>query len=299
MRVFPIAILMLLTYAIFAQVPKVSNGFIRHFSDFQSEYVNPRNVDVWLPENYDENKKFNVLYMHDGQMLFDSTITWNGQEWQVDETMWRLMNQGKIQETIVVGIWNDGEYRHTDYLPGKALDLMPKKLADSLINYNLMGESKSDDYLKFIVTELKPFIDSTFSTNADRSHTYIMGSSMGGLISMYAICEYPGVFGGAVCMSTHWYGMPVSWNRDVPEAYLQYIEENLPDANFHKLYFDHGSKTLDAYYAPFQQRADEIIKENGYSYCNFVSLIFEGAEHKEDDWAARLEIPLLFLLEKK
>ena len=78
---------------------------------------------------------------------------------------------------------------------------------------------QSDAYLKFLVTELKPFIDSTFSVATDRSNTFIAGSSMGGLISMYAVCEYPAVFGGAACLSTHWPGIFTAENNPIPEAF--------------------------------------------------------------------------------
>lgn len=280
------------------QIPKVSDGKIIRYRDFQSDYVNTRNVDVWLPEGYTVEKKYSVIYMHDGQMLFDSTTTWNKQEWRVDETMSRLLIERKIKDCIVVGISNSDEYRRSDYLPEKALQLMPTKVADSIIDHILMGKPHADAYLKFIVKELKPFIDKNFSTFLNQSNTFIMGSSMGGLISMYAICEYPDVFNGAACLSTHWYGDPVSWNKKVPAAYLLYFEENLPDPNNHKLYFDHGTETLDQYYEPFQKKADSIFMRAGYSGHNFKSLIFPGQAHTENAWADRLEIPILFLMGK-
>ena len=84
---------MLQSSFLLAQMPKLSSGKIERMEKFPSDYVDPRNVDVWLPDNYDISKKYAVLYMHDGQMLFDSTITWNKQEWQVDET---ILEKGKM-----------------------------------------------------------------------------------------------------------------------------------------------------------------------------------------------------------
>jgi hypothetical protein len=104
------------------QEPVVSSGKIDRIADFPSENVAPRNVDVWLPEGYDSSTKYAVIYMHDGQMLFDSTTTWNKQEWKVDEVVTKLIDDGRISPCIVVGIWNNGDYRHTEYFPRAALD---------------------------------------------------------------------------------------------------------------------------------------------------------------------------------
>jgi predicted alpha/beta superfamily hydrolase len=277
-------------------LPRVSSGEIIRFEAFESSYVNPRNVDVWLPSDYSESKKYAVLYMHDGQMLFDSTKTWNGQEWQVDETIPPLVEKGRMRDCIVVGIWNDGDYRWADYNPQKAIETLPKDIMDSAFQDKMFAEPNADNYLKFIVEELKPFIDQNFSTKPDLSNTFIMGSSMGGLISMYAICEYPEVFGGAGCLSTHWVGDPQNFNEAVPMAYIQYLSENIPDPADHKLYFDFGTETLDQYYEPYQRMADSVIREAGYDKKNWLSLKFPGDAHTEDAWAVRLYIPLKFLM---
>jgi enterochelin esterase-like enzyme len=94
-------------------LPVVSSGKIVRLESFKSEYVDSRNIDIWLPDNYSENKKYPVIYMHDGQMLFDSTNTWNHQEWQVDEILGDLIAHNEIKECIVVGIWNNVAFRHS------------------------------------------------------------------------------------------------------------------------------------------------------------------------------------------
>lgn len=99
------------------QIPKVSSGHLERHTNFQSEYVDARNVDVWLPEDYSSDKQYAVLYMHDGQMLFDASNTWNNQEWAVDEHLSMLKKEGHVRDCIVVGIWNNGEYRHEEYFP--------------------------------------------------------------------------------------------------------------------------------------------------------------------------------------
>jgi predicted alpha/beta superfamily hydrolase len=297
--------LLVMTVLSHAQVPKVSNGTIRRLANFPSKLVEPRNVDVWLPEGYNAAKKYNVLYMHDGQMLFDSTITWTKTEWKVDETMTALMNNKKIKDCIVVGIWNTGAGRHADYLPQKPFESLPKYQQDSLYaerqnGYALFNNTAvhSDNYLKFIVTELKPYIDSAFATLRSKENTFIMGSSMGGLISLYAICEYPEVFGGAGCLSTHWPGIFSFERNPVPATFYNYMETHLPDPKTHRLYFDYGDQTLDARYPPLQAKADSILLSKGYTSASLVTRFFPGENHSEISWAKRLDIPLLFLLKK-
>lgn len=280
---------------------KLASGKLLRVEDFPSEYIKPRPVDVWIPEDYSEDKKYSVLYMHDGQMLFDSTTTWNKQEWKVDEWASTLMSDGKTKDFIVVGIYNISDIRWQDLFPQKAFDLyLDKKTGERLlaeaINADQNTELYGDNYLKFIVEELKPFIDRTYSVYTDQEHTFVMGSSMGGLMSMYAISEYPEVFGGAACISTHWVGAMPMDNNPYPDAIFKYMEANLPQAGQHKLYFDYGNKTLDEYYPQYAPRVDAILKQKGYTEDNAKNLFFEGTDHSENSWNARLDQPLLFLL---
>jgi len=287
-------------------LPEVSAGTIERIEQFDSQYFYSRNVDVWLPEGYDPQSSYPVVYMHDGQMLFDSTITWNNQEWGVDEVATGLIRAGQIEPPIVVGIWNKGETRHADYFPQKPFESLPQNVQDSLINA-VRQESdapvfsthiRSDAYLKFLVEELKPYIDNRYATRKGQEHTFIAGSSMGGLISWYAMCEYPQVFGGAACLSTHWIGTFRSENNPIPRAFNEYLEKNLPNPANHKMYFDYGTETLDAAYEPYQEKVDTIMQRKGYSRENWKTQKFPGADHSENAWRKRLHIPLTFLLGK-
>lgn len=237
------------------------SGKVERMENFASKFVEPRNIDIWLPENYDGNKKFAVLYMHDGQMLFDSTTTWNHQSWNVDDVATKLMHEGKVQDFIVVGIWNAGKGRHTNYFPQKPFDNLTASEKDTVVEQlQRAGRTKetfqpnSDNYLKFLVSELKPMVDKKYRVFKDKKHTFIAGSSMGGLISMYAMCEYPSVFGGAACLSTHWVGAFSTENNPIPDAFVNYLTTNLPKPKKHKIYFDYGDQTLDALYPPLQQK---------------------------------------------
>lgn len=270
---------------------------IQRIKDFPSKYIKSRPIDVWLPENYSDENKYSVLYMHDGQMLFDSTTTWNKQEWKVDEWATQLMNGNRVEDFIVVAIHNIAELRWQDLFPQKAyndLSASEKKLAKDINgsqNFSLNG----DNYLRFLVTELKPFIDSNFSTKSERENTFVMGSSMGGLMSMYAVSEYPEVFGGAACLSTHWVGTQPIDDNPFPEAIFSYMEEHLPQAGKHKLYFDYGNKTLDEHYPQYAPRVDEILKQKGFTDKDAKNLFFEGTNHSENAWNKRLDKPLVFL----
>lgn len=280
----------------------LSSGTIHRIESFPSKYVQPRNVDVWLPDNYSKDKKYSVLYMHDGQMLFDATTTWNKQEWMVDEIASKLMNDGITKDFIVVAMWNISEIRWQDYYPEKSFNYLSESTKDSVIEVakknNFEIKFNADNYLKFITNEVKPYIDSNFSVLTDRENTFISGSSMGGLISMYAMFEYSDIFGGAACISTHWPGTTPTPNNPLTETIFKYIESKSIDAKKHKFYFDFGTKTLDQYYPQYEERVNQIFASKGFDETNFRNLKFEGADHSENSWQKRLDIPLTFLLKK-
>lgn len=282
----------------YSQQLTVVSGKVERLANFPSKYIQPRNVDVWLPEGYSQTKNYTVLYMHDGQMLFDTATTWNHQEWGVDETVSQLLNEHKIKDVIVVGIWNNGKYRHSDYFPQKPLQALPKNVRDTIIKNELEGKPQADNYLLFLVKELKPYIDSAYNTYADRRHTFVAGSSMGGLISFYAICEYPSVFGGAACLSTHWPGSLKQKPGIIPKAFNQYLLKHLPSAENHRIYFDYGTATLDSLYEPYQLMVNRTMKAKGYTKKNWITKKFEGDSHTETAWQKRLHIPIEFLVGK-
>jgi len=280
----------------------LASGKLIRVDSFPSQYIQPRPVDVWLPENYSENKKYAVLYMHDGQMLFDATKTWNKQEWKIDEAATDLMEQKITKDFIVVGVHNIPDTRWKDLFPEKAMGFMDKDRKDEV--YRKAKESgfdinfTGDEYLKFIVSELKPYIDATYSVSSDKENTFVAGSSMGGLMSMYAISEYPTVFEGAACISTHWVGGMAEKNNPFPSAIFKYVEANIPDSNNHKMYFDYGDKTLDRHYSQYASLVDDMFLEKGYSANNYRNLFFPEADHSEQSWQTRIHLPLTFLLKK-
>jgi len=264
-------------------------GTLESHEAFPSRHVDPRNVQVWLPPGYgqDASRRYPVVYMHDGQNLFDPKQAYGGVDWAVDETMTRLIAEGQVRPAIVVGIWNTPQ-RLAEYMPQKAvtgdevhfLEGVPPLRRDQL---------RGDAYLRFLVDELKPFIDRRYRTLPGREDTVVMGSSMGGLISVYAMSEYPDVFGGAAGISTHWpagEGIAIDW-----------FARHLPDPRTHKVYFDYGTETLDAGYAPYQRRMDAAMAAAGYRAGDtWVTREFVGAAHSEKSWRRRVQVPLQFLL---
>lgn len=302
---FPLLIILFCSgHRLRAQLPRVSGGRIERLEQFQSGFVIPRTIDIWLPDHYSDTVKHAVLYMHDGQMLFDAGQSWNKQSWDLDETATRLLQEKTTRPFIVVGIWNSGAGRHPDYFPQKPYEKMSRTEKDSITaQLQRAGRTtdrfvpRSDNYLRFIVQELKPYIDKKYAVYTGREHTFIAGSSMGGLISLYALCEYPGIFGAAACLSTHWPGSFTPEYSPAPKAFLRYLRKKLPDPGTHRIYFDCGDQTLDQYYPAIQKQADSLLRRRGYTEKNWMTRYFPGEDHSEDAWKRRLHIPLVFLLQ--
>jgi predicted alpha/beta superfamily hydrolase len=264
-------------------------GSIQRFQNFTSRFVPARHVDVWCPPGYDESdESYPVLYMHDGQNLFAPLSSISGESWGMDDAIVHLMDTKKIRGALVVGIWNT-DLRWREYMPQKPYWTLALQRHHEAFVARAGGDPISDAYLAFLVEELKPFVDSKFRTLADRQNTFVMGSSMGGLISLYAISQYPDVFHGAGCLSTNW---PAGEHELVNE-----MAKILPAPASHKLYFDYGTEGLDALYEPYQSQMDKHLQEAGYvENENWITRKFEGAAHNEAAWRDRVEIPLSFLL---
>lgn len=276
------------------EYPILLNDSIIYHPDFSSKYVDSRNVEVWLPPGYtiDPAVTYKVIYMHDGQNIFDQNTAYGNVEWRIDETMDSLVQNKLVPPAIVVGIWNNGRKRFPEYMPQVPKEYINNPKAQALLKDNFgVTELLSNNYLNFIVEELKPFIDSTYNTSIKREDTSIMGSSMGGLISLYALTSYPEIFGAAACVSTHW---PVPL---IGEVFINQLTATLPEAGHHKIYFDYGTAGLDKDYEPYQLRVDEIMRSKGYQQeRDWISKKFEGAGHNETSWKERAHLPLEFLL---
>ena len=281
-----------------------TSGRLIEHPDVASAHAATRNVTVWLPPGYDDSDaRYPVLYMHDGQNLFDAAKAPFG-EWCVDEHLGRLIAAGQVRAPIVVGVWNT-PLRLREYVPADLIAALPDDMRGD-IQKIYGGPSLSDGYLAFLTDELKPFIDKTYRTLTGPADTSVAGSSMGGLMSLYAVMKRPDVFGACACLSTHWplkvEGLAPGpeldgWRDRLVTAWTGVVSTGLPDpAMGRRFYFDHGDETLDQFYAAFQTHIDETFRARGYGPDQFETLVFPGAQHNEASWNARLDVPLKFLL---
>ncbi len=287
MQRFFLMLTLALTVATQSQEYNVDTGSLKIHDEFNFDPIAPRKIFVWMPDGYSDKNTYPVLYMHDGQMLFDADQTWNKQAWELDQIIPKLK-----QKFIVVGIESNSE-RQANYLPQKPFEMLPEKTRDSLYNlksgknYLMPDKINSDDYLLFITKRVKPFIDKNYATKPGREHTFIGGASMGALISLYAVCEYPEVFGTALCLSMPWHGVGEAANNPYEDALMRYLDKNLPKRGKHRFYVDRGNQGMDIEFAWGQQKADAIFKRKKYKSPHYISAVY-NAEHNEHSWQSRM-----------
>lgn len=258
-------------------------------------------IDVWAPDYYINNtdSRLPVLYMHDGQNLFDASTTWNKQSWNVDSVSESLISENRMTPVIIVGIHSVPESRVADLMPEKLFDNPElKEVADKMLQTPIRG----DEYAKFVSTTLRDSINAAYRTLTDAENTAVMGSSMGGLMSLYILCEYPEIFSKAGCLSTHWIGNIedyVNGDERFPKAMYDYVKCNIPRDGKHKIYFDHGTATIDAYYDKWNDKIVSLSEEAGYIPDNLSTFTDPGAAHEENAWMKRVWRPLVFLFPAK
>jgi predicted alpha/beta superfamily hydrolase len=262
-------------------------GRLIYWTDVRSAFLRrTRHVEIWLPPGYDESTatRYPVLYMHDGQNLFDPRIANTGVDWGVDEAVVRLAERGTIPPVIVVGVWSSDD-RGPEYSPWHG----------------------APRYARFLIEELMPKVDSAFRTRTGPRHTAVMGSSLGGLLSFYLVRHHPDVFGACGCLSTHF---PLS-ESVVRQVFPDIVTGQPPDTTPYVLrdiaagarvppgtryWFDYGTLGLDSAYAPSHAAVRRWLLGQGLvENRDFVVRRYPGAEHNETAWRARLTDPLTFL----
>jgi len=265
-----------------AQQDHTLTGDIRMHKSFHSKILNnDRDILVYLPPGYESNKKkrYSVLYLNDGQNLFDGATSFiPGQEWRVDETVQSLIATGQIEPLIVVGIYNTGKDRINEYTPTEDQKFK-------------MG-GKADVYGRMLVEELKPFIDTNYQTRKDARHTGLGGSSLGGLVSLYLGLKYSDVFGRLAVMS------PSVWfaNKQILRE-IEAVRKKPPL----RIWVDTGTKegttAEEAQQTVVNARLlKETLVRKGWRLGKDLSYFeAEGAEHNERAWATRMEPVLKFL----
>ena len=227
-----------------------------------------RQLRIYLPPGYaTSNKRYPVLYMHDGQNLFDNATAYAG-EWKVDETLDALAREGKL-EMIVVGIDNGQDKRMTEL---------------NAWDNEQFGKGEGQAYTDFIVKTVKPMIDRQYRTLAGRAHTAIMGSSMGGLASHYALVQYPQVFSKAGVFS------PAYWTAQ-PSFDFVAAKPVPKDARVFLLMGEKEGPQMNA----DVKRMAQVMKQTGHPAANTVLKLVPGAEHNEAFWAGELREALLWM----
>lgn len=254
-------------------------------------------LSIWLPPGYDAGgARYPVLYMHDGHNLFDLKHSNFNKIWAADKAMLAAVASGAVEPYIIIGIWAPGSDRYRQYLPRSAYDAATGSLRAQM-DRTAGGEVVSDHYLAWIAGPLKSWVDASFRTRTGRDDTAIVGSSMGGLMSCYAILERPEVFGRAGCVSAHWPAVDPrvveGESESVKALWDAWFTARLGAPDGRRVWMDHGTATLDAYYAPYQQVVDARFAAAGWQRGrDWESKVYQGAEHEENAWAARL--PAIF-----
>lgn len=260
-------------------------------------------LSIWLPPGYAESDRhYPVLYMHDGHNLFDLDNSNFQKIWEADAAMLRLIREGVLEPHIIVGIWAPGEDRYRQYLPQFVAKQTQGELAASMRENTLGRPVVSARYLEWIAEELKPRIDAEYRTRTGVEDTAIMGSSMGGIMSCYAIAARPDVFGKAGCVSSHWpIALPAEAEREqATRIWTEWFATNLGEPKGRRIWMDHGTATLDQYYAPYQRAVDATFRKAGWEEgTDFHTEAYEGAEHDEVAWAQRLPEILTWLLSER
>jgi predicted alpha/beta superfamily hydrolase len=242
-------------------------GIVKYHLDFKGKKIKPRDIIVWLPPFYflNPDKRYPVLYMHDGQNIFNPRTSAFRVDWQIDETADSLMRKGLMEDIIIVGICNTPD-RRSEY------------------SENDTGYA----YINFIVDSLKPFIDRNYRTLSGREHTATGGSSMGGLISFMLTWERPDIFSGAICMS------PAFKVRRF--NYVDNVESYRGGKKDINLYIDNGGVELDSL---IQFGVDAMLSafdNKGYKQGEDFYWFRDGkAQHHESAWAKRIWRALIFL----
>lgn len=232
-----------------------------------------RQIRLYLPPGYETSTtRYPVIYMHDGQNLFDEATSFVG-EWGVDELLNDMAKEGGPQ-FIVVGIDNGGTLRTEELTP------YPNPQ---------YGGGKGALYMQFIVEVIKPYVDEHYRTFSDPDHTYLIGSSLGGLISHYGIYAYPEVFGKAGVFSpSYWF----SYEQ------MKDLTMDNPLPTTHRLYLLVGKKEGPNMYLTMNSMVD-VIKNSGHSETNLIAKMVEDGEHNEKFWRSELKEALLWLSQEQ
>jgi predicted alpha/beta superfamily hydrolase len=252
----------------------VTPGQLRKYDNFRSRFLrNQRDIVVYVPPDYDQQpeRRHPVLYLHDGQNLFDAATAFNGQDWHVAQTADYAISAGLVEPLIVVGLYNTGKTRLREYTPTS----VPR-----------LGGGRADRYAKFLIEEVKPVVDRDYRTRPEAAQTGIGGSSLGGLVSIYLGLKFSNVFGKIAALSPS-----VWWNQRVILRFAQAA----PVEPRPRIWLDIGTREGPRIVDDVEKFRDVLLSK-GWQYDRDLHYArVEGAEHNEAAWAARVGPFLQFL----
>jgi predicted alpha/beta superfamily hydrolase len=255
-------------------------GNIREHRGFRSKiFANRRDILVYLPRGYRRSlrQRYPVLYLQDGQNVFDAATAFSHVEWGVDETAQELIRKNLIAPLIIVAIANVGEERIHEYTPTRGV-------IDEHVRRKKRSRGMGRQYARFLIDEVKPFIDRTYRTQPEPENTALGGSSLGGLITLSAGLWHPDVFQRLIVMSPS-----VWWDNQAIVRMVDALPEKLPL----RIWLDTGTNE------PGWERArtlrDTMIEKGWRLYDDLQYMEIEGADHSEAAWAGRVDPALRFL----
>jgi predicted alpha/beta superfamily hydrolase len=259
--------------------PHTLTGQFHILREFRSAVLgNERDILVHLPPGYNEDleRRYPVLYMHDGQNLFDAATAFGGEEWRLDETADGMTMAGEIEPLIVVGINHAGVDRANELTP--------------TASRKVKAGGRGPHYAKFLIEELKPFVDANYRTRPEREFTGTGGASLGGLISLYLGFAVPDVFGRLMVMSPSLW-----WDRRSMLQELRAAPDKLPL----KIWLDAGTHEGGGTLQNVRMLKNALIRRGWTPGADLRYLEDQGAHHTEAAWANRVGAALAFLFPRE
>jgi len=242
-------------------------GTVKYHRNVKGDNVLSRDLVVWLPPNYiEEERSYPVVYMQDGQNIFDPATSSYGTDWAIDETCDSLIKAGKIPAVIVVGIYNTND-RNEEYHPGK----------------------KGENYMRYVVETIKPLIDSNYRTKPDKENSIVGGSSSGATFAFMMAWEYPDVFSKTICLSP---AFKIN-NIDLVKTVNEYKGDKKPL----QFYIDNGGIALETKLQPGIDKMLEALQQKGYKEGqDYLWIKDDKAQHNEAAWAKRFPTAIEWIM---
>ena len=276
-----------------------------------------RRIQIFYPYSDKIDNETIFIIMNDGEELFDENDSWNGKTWNIDKYFLDSAEENTNKNIVVIAIDSakrvngkiiDETRRYAEYFPNESIQHFDKGFKKNL--YKSLIDKAELNHPDFIIKKLLPFLEDKFNTKLGKHNLGIMGASMGGLSAINTVIEHPDLFGFVGCISTHWIGirpseyllLPFSFALDerkiigdkiTTDGIVKYIEMNSEKLKDIKIYFDHGTESLDAFYPNAQQSVNNILDTQGIEY---KYIIFDGYGHEPEYFGKRFGSILSYLI---